>query len=61
MCGSNKPKGGIIVEIKDNFSLFNLFLDKNVKIYVDKKPFLIRVPTIKEFSTNDEINSTYHM
>ena len=49
------------MEIKDNFSLFNLFLDKNVKIYVDKKPFFIRVPTIKEFSTNDEINSTYHM
>ena len=49
------------MEFKDNFSIFNLFLDKKVKITVDQKSFYIRVPTIKEFSLNEAINSTYHM
>jgi hypothetical protein len=49
------------VEIKDNFSIFNLFLDKKVKIYVGSKTFLLKVPTIREFSLNDEINAVYHM
>ena len=49
------------MEFKDSFSIFNLFLDKKVKITVDQKSFYIRVPTIKEFSLNEAINSTYHM
>ena len=49
------------MEIKDNFNIFNLFLDKKIKIYVDAKFFQLRLPTIKEFSLNDTINSVYHM
>lgn len=49
------------MEIKDNFNIFNLFLDKHVKIYVDDKVFQLRLPTIKEFCTNDKINGYYHM
>lgn len=47
--------------IKDNFSLFNLFLDKKVKITVDKESFYVRVPTIREFCLEEEINAVFHM
>lgn len=47
--------------IKDNFSIFNLFLDKNVKIFIDKQSFRVHLPTIREFSTHDKINAVYHM
>lgn len=49
------------MELKDNFSIFNLFLDKKVKIYANQKFFFLRLPTIKEFSLNDKINATYHI
>ena len=49
------------MEIRDNFSLFNLFLDKKVKIYTDQTFFIVRVPTIKEFTSDDKMNITYHM
>ena len=47
--------------ITDNFNLFNLFLDKRVKISVDKKHFYVRVPTIKEFCVEEKINAVYHV
>lgn len=47
--------------IKDNFSLFNLFLDKKVKITVDKESFFVRVPTVREFCTEEDINAVFHM
>ena len=47
--------------IKDNFSIFNLFLDKKVKIITSDGSFFIRVPTVKEFSLNDQINAVYHI
>ena len=49
------------MEIKDNFSLFGLFMDKHVKIIIDKQYFQIRVPSIKDFYTNDMVNATYHL
>jgi hypothetical protein len=49
------------VEIKDNFNIFNLFLDKKVKIFIDQKSFMVQVPSIREMSLNDEINSAYHL
>ena len=49
------------MEIKDNFSLFNLFLDKRVKIFVDKKSFYVRVLTIREFCLEEKLNAAYHM
>ena len=49
------------MEIKDSFNLFNLFLDKHVKIFTGQKYFLVRVPTIREFSTDDTVNSVYHI
>ena len=47
--------------ITDNFNLFNLFLDKRVKISVDKQSFYIRVPTIREFCIEEKINAVYHI
>ena len=49
------------MEIKDNFNIFNLFLDKNIKIYIDKNIIRVRVPSIKDMQLNDVLNSTYHM
>ena len=49
------------MEIKDTFNIFNLFLDKKIKVYVGSKFFHLRLPTIKEFSLEDKINSTYHI
>lgn len=49
------------MELKDNFNIFNLFLDKKVKIFVDQKVLQVRVPTIREFIQMDKINATYHI
>lgn len=49
------------MELKDNFNIFNLFLDKKVKIFVDQKVLQVRVPTIREFIQMDRINATYHI
>jgi hypothetical protein len=49
------------VIFQDNFSLFNLFLDKNVNLYIDNKTIKVRVPTIRELQLNDNINATYHI
>lgn len=49
------------MEIKDNFNIFNLFLDKKVKIFVDQEVFQIKLPTIREFTQMDKINATYHI
>ena len=49
------------MEIKDNFSIFNLFLDKKVKVFVENKMFCVKLPTIREFTQGDKINAVYHM
>ena len=49
------------MEFKDNFGIFNLFLDKKVKVYADQKTFFVKVPTIREFNSLDYINSAYHL
>ena len=49
------------MEIKDNYSIFNLFLDKKVKIYVNQASFILRVPTIRDFSFNEAVNASYHL
>lgn len=49
------------MEIRDNFNLFNLFLDKKVKILVDQKFFYVRVPTIREYCLDDTINAIFHI
>ena len=49
------------MEIKDNFNIFNLFLDKKVKIFVDQEVFQVKLPTIREFIQMDKINATYHI
>lgn len=49
------------MEIKDNFSIFNLFLDKHIKIQTNMGSFSVKVPTIKEFSLYDNINAVYHI
>lgn len=47
--------------IKDNFDIFTLFLDKKVKIYIDKKFFYVRVPTIRELCLDEVLNGTYNL
>ena len=49
------------MEIKDNFSIFNLFLDKKVKIFTDSGSFYVKIPTIKELSLDETLNSSYHI
>ena len=49
------------MEIKDNFTIFGLFVEKKVKIIVDKTFFHVKVPTIRDFYTNDQINAMYHL
>ena len=49
------------MEIKDNFNIFNLFLNKKVKIFVDQEVFQIKLPTIREFTQMDKINAIYHI
>ena len=49
------------MDIKDNFSIFNLFLDKHVKIYTSEGNFRIRVLTIREFCLDETYNAMYHM
>lgn len=49
------------MEIKDNFNIFNLFLDKKVKIFVGQEVFQVKLPTIREFIQMDKINATYHI
>ena len=49
------------MEIKDNFSIFNLFLDKKVKITTNDKSFFVRVPSVKEFCLDETINAVFHI
>ena len=49
------------MEVKDNFSIFNLFLDKKVKITADGISFWVRVPTIREFCLEEGLNAVYHI
>lgn len=50
--------------MKDNFSLTNLFMTKEVKIYLDDnkdKLFKVKVPTVRDLYLNDNINAAYHI
>lgn len=49
------------MKLDDNFSLFNLFLDKKVRMYINNKFIYIRVPTIRDLQLNDYVNATYHI
>lgn len=50
--------------MKDNFNLTNLFMTKEVKIYLDDnkdKLFKVKVPTVRDLYLNDNINAAYHI
>ena len=49
------------MEIRDDFNLFKLFLEKTINIYVDGTSFKIKVPTIKNLYLNNTTNATYHL
>lgn len=49
------------MEIRDDFNLFKLFLEKTVNVYVDGTLFKIKVPIIKDLYLNNTINATYHL
>ena len=49
------------MNIKDDYNLFKLFLEKTITIYVDNTYFQIKVPTIKDLYLNSTINATYHL
>ena len=46
---------------QNNFSIFNLFLDKKVTIYTDDIKFDVQVPTIKDLMKNNAIGTTYSL
>ena len=45
----------------NNFSISKLFMGKDITVYADNKPFIIRVHSIKEFYENPDLNSVYHL
>lgn len=47
--------------IKDNFSITQLFITKQIRITVDDDFFYMKAPTIKDIYTNDDFNACYHM
>lgn len=47
--------------IKDNFSITQLFMSKQIRITVDEEYFYLKAPTVKDFYTNDDFNACYHM
>ena len=49
------------MKILDNYSITRLFISKDINIYCDNHIILLRVPTIKDFYTNLDLNSIYHM
>ena len=49
------------MEIRDNYSIFNLFLDKKIKVFIDREFFYVHVPNIKDFYLNDKINGVFHI
>lgn len=49
------------MNIKDDYNLFKLFLEKTITIYVDNTYFKIKAPTIKDLYLNSTINATYHL
>ena len=49
------------MEIRDDFNLFKLFLEKNVNIHVGGSSFKVKVPTVKDLYLNNIINATYHL
>ena len=46
---------------QNNFSIFNLFLDKKVTIYTDDIKFDVQVPTIKDLMKNNIVGTTYSL
>lgn len=48
--------------MKDNFNIFNLFLTKDIKVFLDnQQSFKIHVPTIRELVEEETINGIYHL
>ena len=45
----------------NNFSISKLFMGKDITVYVDNKPFIVKVHSIKEFYENPDLNSVYHL
>ena len=45
----------------NNFSISKLFMGKDITVYADNKPFIIKVHSIKEFYENPDLNSVYHL
>ena len=45
----------------NNFSISKLFMGKDITVYADNKPFIVKVHSIKEFYENPDLNSVYHL
>ena len=45
----------------NNFSISKLFMGKDITVYADNNPFIVKVHSIKEFYENPDLNSVYHL
>lgn len=49
------------MKFDNNYSITKLFISKDITVYADGHPFLIRVHSIKDFYENLDLNSVYHL
>ena len=49
------------MQIINNFSITRLFITKTIDISIDGITINMRIPTIKEFYTNNDLNSVFHL
>ena len=49
------------MQIINNFSITRLFITKTIDISIDGVTINMRIPTIKEFYTNNDFNSVFHL
>ena len=50
-----------MVELRNNFNITNLFLTKEVSVFVGNQNFKVKVKPIKDYLDNVEWNSIYHL
>lgn len=45
----------------NNYSITKLFMSKDITVYANGKPFIVRAHSVKEFYENTTLNSVYHL
>lgn len=49
------------MKITDNFSISNLFISKDVLIFVDQKPLTLRLKVVKDYYHDHEWGTVFHL